>query len=225
MGRHRRDRGRNDSAVAVAFGGRLARRDRRSRWLSHFAIVLIVVAEASFSRPRLAQGGTAQAIGSGIAFGLAAIFTKAMTDSVRGEQRRHSRCESSPIHGSTRWSQPISSAWSCSRTRSIRRAASSRCRSPSALSNLVPIAGGMLAFGERLPADPDRRGDAHRRIRSDDRGEHDARDRRRRKAGKRARAASQNRRPRRLNSLLLHPNCSNLKQFDTAASTLEIQPT
>ena len=44
------------------------------------AIGLMIVAGASFTRPRLAQNGTAQAIGSGIAFGLAAIFTKAMTD-------------------------------------------------------------------------------------------------------------------------------------------------
>ena len=39
-----------------------------------FSIVLAMIVVASFSRPRLAQNGTAQAISSGIAFGLASIY-------------------------------------------------------------------------------------------------------------------------------------------------------
>src|SRR5579863_1716537 len=45
-----------------------------------FSAGLLIVAAASFTHPRLARNGTAQAVSSGIAFGLASIFTKAATD-------------------------------------------------------------------------------------------------------------------------------------------------
>ena len=117
------------------------------------SMVLVIVAAAAFTWPRLAQGGTAQAIGSGIAFGLAGLFTKALTDTFEAS-------------GAGLAMRVIADPWiyamvaanltgmimlqnSFHQARGIITMPLS-----GALSNLVPIAGGMLAFGERLPSDP-----------------------------------------------------------------------
>jgi drug/metabolite transporter (DMT)-like permease len=117
------------------------------------SIVLAILAAASFSRPRLARGGTAQAIGSGIAFGLAGLYTKAMTDAFEASSADLAmRIAADP------WVYAMVAANltgmvmlqnSFHQARGIITMPLS-----SALSNLVPIAGGMLAFGERLPSDP-----------------------------------------------------------------------
>ncbi len=117
------------------------------------SMVLLVVAAASFAVPRLAQGGIAQAVGSGIAFGLAGLFTKAMTDAFEASSADIiMRVIASP------WVYAMIAANvtgmimlqnSFHQARGIITMPLS-----GALSNLVPIAGGMLAFGERLPSDP-----------------------------------------------------------------------
>jgi drug/metabolite transporter (DMT)-like permease len=117
------------------------------------SIALALVAAACFTRRRLAQGGIAQAVGSGIAFGLASIFTKAMTDTF----------EASSAHLVLRaigdpWSYAMLAANLAGMVmlqNSFHQARGIITMPLSgALSNLVPIAGGMLAFGERLPSDP-----------------------------------------------------------------------
>ena len=115
--------------------------------------VLAIVAIGSFSRPRLARNGTAQAIGSGIAFGLASIYTKAMTDTFEASTAQLAmRIFDDP------WAYAMVAANlagmvmlqnSFHQARGIITMPLS-----AALSNVVPIAGGMVAFGERLPADP-----------------------------------------------------------------------
>ncbi len=117
------------------------------------SMVLVIVAAASFFHPRLARSGTAQAIGSGIAFGLAGLYTKAMTDAFEASSAELAmRVVTNP------WAYAMVAANltgmvmlqnSFHQARGIITMPLS-----SALSNLVPIAGGMLAFGERLPADP-----------------------------------------------------------------------
>ncbi len=117
------------------------------------AVVLVIVAAAAFMQPRLARSGTAQAIGSGLAFGLAGLFTKAMTDSFEASSAGFAmRVVMNP------WPYAMIAANvsgmvmlqnSFHQARGIITMPLS-----GALSNLVPIAGGMLAFGERLPADP-----------------------------------------------------------------------
>lgn len=118
-----------------------------------FSIVLAMIVVASFSRPRLAQNGTAQAISSGIAFGLASIYTKAMTDTFEASTADLAlRIFADP------WIYAMLAANiggmvmlqnSFHQARGIITMPLS-----GALSNLVPIIGGMLAFGERLPSDP-----------------------------------------------------------------------
>jgi drug/metabolite transporter (DMT)-like permease len=117
------------------------------------SMVLAIVAAASFTRPRLAQGGTAQAIGSGIAFGLAGLFTKAMTDAFEASSADLAmRVVGNPWVYATvaaNLTGMVMLQNSFHQARGIITMPLS-----SALSNLVPIAGGMLAFGERLPNDP-----------------------------------------------------------------------
>ena len=117
------------------------------------SMVLAIVAATSFTRPRLARGGTAQAIGSGIAFGLAGLYTKAMTDAFAASSGDFAmRVVANPwVYAmiAANLSGMVMLQNSFHQARGIITMPLS-----SALSNLVPIAGGMLAFGERLPSDP-----------------------------------------------------------------------
>ena len=172
---------------------------------------MLIVAAASFTRPRLARNGTAQAISSGIAFGLAAIFTKAMTDTFEASSTQLVvRVVTDP------WIYAMVAANLCGMImlqNSFHQARGIITMPLSgALSNLVPIVGGMLAFGERLPADPLAADDAYRGFCVDHRGEHDPRNHGRREARKRTGAPRQNCRSRRLTSA---PAVSKLFRFET----------
>jgi uncharacterized membrane protein len=117
------------------------------------SVLLVLLAAAPFAQRQFAQGGTAQAIASGIAFGLAGLYTKAMTDSVAaGGGEIVLRIVSNPwIYAmmTANISGMIMLQNSFHQARGIITMPLS-----SALSNLVPIAGGMLAFGEHLPKEP-----------------------------------------------------------------------
>ncbi len=117
------------------------------------SMLLAIVAAAAFTRPRLAQGGTAQAIGSGIAFGLATLYTKAMTDAIEASSADLAmRVIADPWVYATiaaNLTGMVMLQNSFHQARGIITMPLS-----SALSNLVPIIGGMLAFGERLPTNP-----------------------------------------------------------------------
>jgi len=124
-----------------------------ARTVVTLAIVLVIIAAATFMQPRLARSGTAQAIGSGIAFGLAGLFTKAMTDSFEASSAAFAiRVLLNPwpyAMIAANMSGMVMLQNSFHQARGIITMPLS-----GALSNLVPIAGGMLAFGERLPTDP-----------------------------------------------------------------------
>jgi drug/metabolite transporter (DMT)-like permease len=123
------------------------------RVLIGLTAVLAIVAAASFTRPRLARGGIAQAIGSGIAFGLASLYTKAMTDAFEaGGAGLALRMAADPWV----YSMLIANLIGMVMLQNSFHQARGIITMPlsSALSNLVPILGGMIAFGERLPSDP-----------------------------------------------------------------------
>ncbi len=117
------------------------------------SIVLVLLAAAPFTQRNLAQGGTAQAVASGIAFGLAGLYTKGMTDSLAvGGGEIVIRVLTNPwVYAmmAANISGMIMLQNSFHQARGIITMPLS-----SGLSNLVPIAGGMLAFGEHLPKDP-----------------------------------------------------------------------
>jgi drug/metabolite transporter (DMT)-like permease len=123
------------------------------RTVIELSIALIVAAAASFASPRLARGGMAQAIGSGIAFGLAGLFTKAMTDAFEANGAGLAMGIFTnpwiPAMVVANLTGMVMLQNSFHQARGIITMPLS-----SALSNLVPIVGGMLAFGERLPRDP-----------------------------------------------------------------------
>jgi len=142
--------------LAMSLSGGSAQGAMSARVILSFAAVLLVIAAATFASPRMARGGIAQAINSGIAFGLASIFTKAMTDAF----------EISDMSGTGLAMRILADPWvypmiaaniagmvmlqnSFHQARGIITMPLS-----SALSNVVPIVGGMIAFGERLPGDP-----------------------------------------------------------------------
>lgn len=118
-----------------------------------FSIALALVMAGCFARPRLARNGTAQAIGSGIAFGLAAVYTKAMTDTFEASSAQLAvRIVTDPWIIAMVASNIVGMVMlqnSFHQARGIITMPLS-----GALSNLVPIVAGMLAFGERLPSDP-----------------------------------------------------------------------
>ena len=121
-------------------------------------LVLTAIAAMAAALPamleRLRGNGVAAAIASGIAFGLASLYTKALTDSFMAAagQAMLLRVFANP------WTYAASAAnitglvmlqnSFCAARGIIAMPLSSAC------SNIVPIVGGMIAFGESLPADP-----------------------------------------------------------------------
>lgn len=115
--------------------------------------ILLVAGLAPMNVERLKHSGAAAAIFSGVAFGLGGLFTKAMTDIFLGNDTGPLalRIATNPyVYGVivTNIAGIVTLQNSFHSARGIIAMPLS-----SALSNLVPIAGGMLAFGERLPAD------------------------------------------------------------------------
>ena len=119
--------------------------------LTGIAVALCV---GPYGFARLRRGGVAAAIASGVAFGLASLYTKALTDTFLAQTGSGvtMRVLANP------WLYYMSAANiaglillqnSFHATRGIVAMPLS-----SAISNVVPILGGMAAFGETLPADP-----------------------------------------------------------------------
>jgi len=145
-------------AAMVLLSGSLwtgAPRDSMSAWslLWLCALLLGMGLSPQVSR-RLRSNGTAAAILSGVAFGLGGLFTKAMTMDFAAHQ--------SLALGVRIISTPYSYLATAANLSGLVllqnsfHAARGIVALPisSAISNLVPIAGGLLAFGESLPADP-----------------------------------------------------------------------
>jgi uncharacterized membrane protein len=117
-----------------------------------FAVVLAGLAPAAASKLR--QNGTAEAIASGLAFGLGALYTKAMVEAimVKGNTALAAVLFLGPypylsIAANVCGLVMLQNAFG--RARGIIAMPLS-----SALSNVIPILGGLSAFGERLPAAP-----------------------------------------------------------------------
>ena len=121
-----------------------------------FAITAVLGAGglAAFALDSLRESGAATAIASGIAFGLGSLFTKAMTDSLLapGAGPMALRIAANGyvyivIIANIAGIVLLQNAFFVSR-------GIVALPLSSGMSNLVPIAGGMIVFGERLPAEP-----------------------------------------------------------------------
>lgn len=128
---------------------------RADPWaLAIISLIVLGAAAGSSIASRLRERGSAAAIFSGIAFGLGSLYTKALTETLldAGSGATAVRAIQSPylyLTIAANLGGLITLQNAFHRGRGIVMMPLS-----SALSNLVPIAGGILAFGERLPAGP-----------------------------------------------------------------------
>jgi uncharacterized membrane protein len=116
-----------------------------------FTILLTLAGLAPMAVARLNASGTAAAIFSGVVFGLGAIFTKAMTLEFAGDSASLAlRLASNPyVYGMI-----VANILGIVTLQNSFHSARAIIAMPlsGALSNIVPIVGGLVVFGERLPA-------------------------------------------------------------------------
>jgi uncharacterized membrane protein len=113
--------------------------------------LLTVAALAPMAVARMNASGAAAAIFSGVAFGLGALFTKAMTLELAGDTGSLAlRIVSNPYVYGVIAANIIGIVMLQNSFHSARAIIAMPLSG--ALSNIVPIVGGMIVFGERLPA-------------------------------------------------------------------------
>jgi multidrug transporter EmrE-like cation transporter len=118
-----------------------------------FAALLTIVGLAPMAVPRMNASGAAAAIFSGVAFGLGGLFTKAMTDDFIAGAAAGSlafRIVANPYVYALIVANIIGIVMLQNSFHSARAIIAMPLSG--ALSNIVPIVGGMIVFGERLPA-------------------------------------------------------------------------
>ncbi len=103
---------------------------------------------------RLGESGTAQAVASGVAFGLGGLYTKAMAENFLADPHvtMALRIAIDPYVYAAIVANIVGIVMLQNSFHELRGVIAMPLSS--ALSNLVPIVGGMVAFGEQLPADP-----------------------------------------------------------------------
>lgn len=122
--------------------------------LFNLTLIVVALSGAPYAFARMRRGGVATAIAAGVAFGLASLYTKALTESFIAQA------------GSTMILRVFANPWLyCTSAANIAglillqnsfHSARGIVAMPlsSAISNVVPIVGGIAAFGEALPTDP-----------------------------------------------------------------------
>jgi drug/metabolite transporter (DMT)-like permease len=116
-----------------------------------FTVLLTLAGLAPMAVARLNASGTAAAIFSGVAFGLGSLFTKAMTLEFGGDTATLAlRLVSSPYVYAVIVANIVGIVMLQNSFHSARAIIAMPLSG--ALSNIVPIVGGIFVFGERLPA-------------------------------------------------------------------------
>lgn len=122
--------------------------------LSAFSAISLGLAAMPFALARMRRGGLATAVASGIAFGLGSLYTKPLADTFAA----HATAVPMLRMFVQPWLYLISAANVAGLVllQNSFHGARGIIAMPlsSAVSNLVPIVGGVLAFGEALPGDP-----------------------------------------------------------------------
>ncbi len=117
-----------------------------------FTALLTLAALAPMAAARLNASGAAAAIFSGVTFGLGALFTKAMTEQFTANAAASLalRIASNPYA----YGMVVANIAGIVTLQNSFHSARAIIAMPlsGALSNIVPIVGGMIVFGERLPA-------------------------------------------------------------------------
>ena len=137
--------------VSLSLGNREAEQRAAVPAIAAISAALLAVAAAASAAPRLQRNGAAAAIVSGFAFGLGSLYTKALTQDFMGHQGGAiiARLAGDPYT----WLIVAVNVTGMIALQNAFRRGRGIIVMPlsSALSNLVPIFGGIVAFGERLP--------------------------------------------------------------------------
>ncbi len=122
--------------------------------LTIFSVGGIAIALGPIVAKRLSGSGATQAAASGIAFGLASLYTKAMTDAFIADPHATLalRIASDPYVYAAIAANIVGLVMLQNSFHELRGMIAMPLSS--ALSNVVPIVGGMVVFGERLPDEP-----------------------------------------------------------------------
>jgi len=138
--------------LTLSLGGKEFEGKLESATMVTFAAVLTLAGLAPMAVARMNASGTAAAILSGVAFGLGALFTKAMTEAISAGDTASVaiRIVSSPYVYCTVAANIAGIVMLQNSFHSARAIIAMPLSG--ALSNIVPIIGGMIVFGERLPA-------------------------------------------------------------------------
>lgn len=122
--------------------------------LTLVSIVSVVAAAATAASPRLAQSGMSAAVVSGIAFGLGSLYTKGLADELAtaGGLALVARAALDPYVYLTIGANIAGLVMLQNSFHRMRGMIAMPVSS--ALSNVVPILGGIVAFGEHLPPQP-----------------------------------------------------------------------
>ena len=142
--------------LAISLSSSEAQAPTDNRIMIVMSVILFGAGYFPLRMRRLVENGVGAAIFSGVIFGLASLYTKGMTDDYLARETIAPllRIVTNPyvygvIIGNIIGMIALQNSFSSARG-IIAMPLSS------ALSNIVPIAGGMIVFGERLPADPAR---------------------------------------------------------------------
>ena len=137
--------------LALSLGGGETEGAFEPATLLMFTALLTLIGLAPMAVARMNASGAAAAIFSGIAFGLGGLFTKAMTFALAGDNGSLAlRIVSCPYVYSVVAANIIGIVMLQNSFHSSRAIIAMPLSG--ALSNIVPIIGGMIVFGERLPA-------------------------------------------------------------------------
>lgn len=137
--------------LALSLGGGETEGAFEPATLLMFTALLTLIGLAPMAVARMNASGAAAAIFSGIAFGLGGLFTKAMTLALAGDNGSLAlRIVSCPYVYSVVAANIIGIVMLQNSFHSSRAIIAMPLSG--ALSNIVPIIGGMIVFGERLPA-------------------------------------------------------------------------
>jgi uncharacterized membrane protein len=140
--------------LALSLGANEAEQRAGARALTVITLAMLTAGAAPGAVPRLRASGIATAVFSGLIFGLGSLYTKALTQDflaargtaiiirLAGDPYFYLICAAN-VGGLI----ALQNAFHRARVIIVMPLSS-------ALSNLVPILGGLLAFGERLPAEP-----------------------------------------------------------------------
>ncbi len=137
--------------LALSLGAGAAEQPAAASTIAIISAALACAAAAAGAAPVLRRNGTAAAIVSGFAFGLGSLYTKALTQDFMAEPGVAiiARLAGDPYV----WLMVAANVTGLIALQNAFHRARGIIVMPlsSALSNVVPICGGMLAFGERLP--------------------------------------------------------------------------